>query len=116
MLLLLIDENFNHRILRGLRLRVPALDVVIVQETAMQGLQDPLLLREAADLQRVLVTHDLKTMPRYAYARVAAGEPMPGIIAVPDDLPIAQAIEELHIAVECCEDHELANQVLYLPL
>ena len=48
MLLLLIDENFNHRILRGLRLRVPALDVVIVQETAMQGLQDPLLLREAA--------------------------------------------------------------------
>lgn len=46
MLLLLIDENFNHRILRGLRLRVPALDVVIVQETAMQGLQDALLLRE----------------------------------------------------------------------
>jgi Domain of unknown function (DUF5615) len=89
MLLLLIDENFNHRILRGLRLRVPALDVVIAQETAMQGLQDPLLLREAAGLQRVLVTHDLKTMPRYAYARVAAGEPMPGIIAVPDDLPIA---------------------------
>jgi hypothetical protein len=34
MLPLLIDENFNHRILRGLRLRVPALDVVIVQETA----------------------------------------------------------------------------------
>ena len=31
MLLLLIDENFNHRILRGLRLRVPALDVVIVR-------------------------------------------------------------------------------------
>lgn len=63
MLLLLIDENFNHRILRGLRLRVPALDVVIVQETAMQGLQDPLLLREAAGLQRILVTHDLKTIP-----------------------------------------------------
>lgn len=47
MLLLLIDENFNQRILRGLRLRIPSLDVVIVQETAMQGLQDP-LLREAA--------------------------------------------------------------------
>jgi hypothetical protein len=30
MLLLPIDENVNHRILRGLRLRVPALDVVIV--------------------------------------------------------------------------------------
>jgi Domain of unknown function (DUF5615) len=116
MLLLLIDENFNHRILRGLRLRVPALDVVIVQETVMQGMQDPLLLREAAELLRVLVTHDLKTIPRYAYARVAAGEPMPGIIAVPDDLPIAQAIEQLHMLVECTEGNELANQVLYLPL
>jgi predicted nuclease of predicted toxin-antitoxin system len=113
---LLIDENFNQRILRGLRLRVPSLDSVIVQETAMQGLKDPPLLREAAVLQRVLVTHDLKTVPRYAYERVAAGEPMPGIIAVPDDLPIAQAIEQLHIVVECAEEHELENQVLYLPL
>jgi hypothetical protein len=52
MLLLLIDENFDHRILRGLRLRVPALDVVIGQETAMPGQQDPLLLREAVGLQR----------------------------------------------------------------
>jgi len=116
MLLLLIDENFNQRILRGLRLRVPSLDVVIVQETALQGLQDPVLLREAAVLQRVLVTHDLKTIPRYAYARVATGEPMPGVIAVPDDLPIAQAIEQLHIVVKCCEDNELENHVLYLPL
>jgi hypothetical protein len=82
----------------------------------MQGLQDALLLCEAAVLQRVLVTHDLKTTPRYAYARVAAGEPMPGIIAVPDDLPIGQAIGQLHIVVECCKGNELAIQVLYLPL
>ena len=31
MLRLLIDENFDQRILRGLRLRVPQLDYVIVQ-------------------------------------------------------------------------------------
>jgi predicted nuclease of predicted toxin-antitoxin system len=116
MLRLLIDENFNQRILRGLRLRIPVLDYVIVQETAMQGMQDPPLLREAAVSHRVLVTHDLKTVPRHAYARVAAGEPMPGIIAVPDDLPIGQAIEQLHIVVECAEENDLENQVLYLPL
>ena len=82
----------------------------------MQGLQDPPLLQEAAVLHRVLVTHDLKTIPRYAYERVAAGAPMPGIIAIPEDLPIGQAIEELHIVVACLEEHELENQVLYLPL
>ena len=69
MLLLLIDENFNHRILRGLRLRVPALDVVIVQETAMQGLQDPPLLREAAGLQRGL---GHPRSQNYAQVRVCA--------------------------------------------
>jgi hypothetical protein len=116
MLRLLIDENFNQRILRGLRLRIPALDYVIVQETTMQGMQDQPLLREAAVLHRVLVTHDLKTVPRHAYERVAAGEPLSGIIAVPDDLPIGQAIEQLHIVVECTEENVLENQVLYLPL
>jgi hypothetical protein len=116
MLRLLIDENFNQRILRGLRLRVPGLDYLIVQETAMQGMQDPPLLQEAAVLHRVLVTHDLKTVPRHAYARVAAGELMPGIIAVPDDLPIGQAIEQLQIVVECAEENDLEDQVLYLPL
>ncbi len=82
----------------------------------MRGPQDPPLLQEAAVLHRVLVTHDLKTIPRYAYERVMAGEPMPGIIAIPDDLPIGQAIEQLHIVVECLEENELENQVLYLPL
>jgi hypothetical protein len=116
MLRLLIDENFNQRILRGLRLCLPPLDYVVVQETDMQGLQDAPLLQEAAVVQRVLVTHDLKTVPRQAYARIAAGAPMPGIIAVPDDLPIGQAIEQLHLVVECSGEHELENQVLYLPL
>jgi Domain of unknown function (DUF5615) len=95
MLRLLIDENFNQRILRGLRLRIPALAYVIVQETAMQGMNDQPLLREAAILHRVLVTHDLKTVPRHAYERVAAGEPMPGIIAVSDDLPISKRVRHL---------------------
>ena len=45
-----------------------------------------------------------------------ADEPMSGIIAIPDDLPIGQAIEQLHIVVECLEENELENQVLYLPV
>ena len=46
MLRLLIDENFNQRILRGLRLHVPSLDYVVVQETDMQGLQDAPLCKK----------------------------------------------------------------------
>jgi hypothetical protein len=116
MLRVLIDENVNQRLLRGLRLRLPSLDDMVVQETDRQGRQDTPLLQEAAVLQRVLVPHDLTTVPRHAYARGAAGEPMPGIMAVPADLPIRQAIEQLHIVVECSGEHALENQVLSLPL
>jgi len=58
----------------------------------------------------------LKTISRYAYERIMADEPMSGIIAIPDDLPIGRAIEQLHIVVECLEENELEKQVLYLPL
>jgi hypothetical protein len=116
MLSLLMDENFNHRILRGLKLRLPGLDYQVVQEAGMAGMKDPPLLEEAARLNRVLVTHDLKTIPKYAYERVAAGKAMPGVIAVPDDLPTGRAIEELLIAIECGKPEDLTNQVLHLPL
>ena len=41
---------------------------------------------------------------------------MPGIVAIRDDLPIGQAIEQLHLVVVCLEENALENQVLYLPL
>jgi hypothetical protein len=30
--------------------------------------------------ERILLTHDVKTMPGYAYERMVAGLPVPGII------------------------------------
>jgi hypothetical protein len=116
MLRLAIDENFDQRIVRGLRLRYPTLDFVVVQETELQGAKDPPVLAWAAEQQRIVVTHDLKTMPRHAYDRIEAGEPMPGVIAVPDTLAIGQVIEELATLIECSEQHEWENLVLYLPL
>lgn len=61
MVQLLIDENFNHRILRGLKLRLPALDYLLVQETEVFQKDDPEILDWAAAHNRVLVTHDVNT-------------------------------------------------------
>ena len=59
MLRLLIDENFDRRILRGVKLRLPQLDYLAVQDTELKGIKDPPLLAWAAENNRVLVTHDL---------------------------------------------------------
>jgi hypothetical protein len=116
MLCLLIDENLNHRILRGLKLRLPDLDYVVAQDVGLKGLPDSEVLAWAAEQQLILVTHDLKTIPRSAYARLVAGERMPGVMALSKSLPIGQAIEELVMIIECSEQSEWQNQITHLPL
>jgi hypothetical protein len=70
----------------------------------------------AAANQRILVTHDVNTIPKYAYERVQAAKPMAGVIIVPDDLAIGAAIEDLVTLVECSRSEEFVNQVRYLQL
>jgi hypothetical protein len=64
----------------------------------------------------VLLIHDRKTTPPFAYARVAAGLPMPGVFLVSNDMPIGQAIDELLIAVHCLSADECKNLVRYFPM
>ncbi len=116
MLRLLLDENFNGKIHRGAALRLPNLDCLRAQSVGLTGADDIAVLMRAAQLNRVLVTHDLKTVPRAAFAMMRALRTMSGVIAVPDDLGIGVAIEDLVLLVECCSERELANRILYLPL
>lgn len=73
MLLVLIDENLDQRILRGLRLQVQNLDYVIVQETELRSSGDPALLAWARRINVSSVTHDVNTIPKCAYERVRIG-------------------------------------------
>src|SRR2546423_8844585 len=97
MIQLLVDENFNHRILRGLRRRLPELDYMLAQETEIFQQDDEQVLAWAAMHNRAIVTHDVNTMTKYASERLAAGQPLPGVIIIPKELAIGDAIEELAI-------------------
>lgn len=113
---LLLDENLNHRILRGLLRAIPHLDYTLTTKAGLKGAEDPAVLEFAATENRVLVTHDLRTIPKHAYERVKVGLPMPGVIAAPDDMAIGRAIEDLMLIVECAEPSEIQSLVIYLPL
>jgi hypothetical protein len=88
---LLVDEDFDNTILRGVLRRRPVLDIVRVQDVGLAGTDDPKVLEWAATAGRVLLSHDVNTMKTHAYARVTAGHPMPGVFAVSQDLPISIA-------------------------
>jgi hypothetical protein len=116
MLRLLADENFNGRIVRGLRQREPRLDLVTVQEAGLSGADDPTVLDWAASEGRVLLTHDAATMSAFAYARVRAGLPMPGVFEVSDRAGLGRVIEDLLDIALLSFDGEYEGQVRYVPL
>ncbi len=91
----LADENFDNTILRGVQRINSDFDVIRAQDTVVYQADDPTVLAWAAQQGRILLTHDVKTMSRYAYDRVEAGLIMPGVIEIHQELPIGQAIEEL---------------------
>lgn len=115
MLRFLADENFGGDITRGLLLRAPTLDLVRVQDVGLAEADDPTILAWAAEHGRLLLTHDAATVPRYAYERIAAGLPMPGVVEISDRLPIVRAIEEILFLAEFSHENEWEGQVLYLP-
>src|SRR5262249_14168260 len=110
------DENFNGSSIRGLMRRQPEIDLVRVQDIGLSGADDRAVLAWAAREGRVLLTHDQATVPKYAYERIKAGLPMPGVFVGDTNLPVQQAINDILLLVECSEEHEWAGQVRYLPL
>jgi hypothetical protein len=116
MLRLAADENFNNDIVRGVRRRNPAADIVRIQDVGLSAADDAAILEWAAQSGRVLLTHDVATMTRHAHDRVREGKPMPGVFEVGRHVPIGVAIEEIVLLAECSLDEEWEGQVRYLPL
>jgi len=110
------DENFNHTITRGLLRRRPDLDVVRVQDVGLSGAEDQVVLEWAAREGRVLLTQDAKTITKFAFDRVRNGSSMPGVVEIRRNVPIAVAIDELLVIVDCSHEGEWEGQVLYVPL
>jgi hypothetical protein len=116
MLRLLIDQDLDHVILRGLLLRVPDVDIITAYQAGLSNASDPDLLAWAADNARIVVTHDRATIPFHAATRIALGERVAGIIIVPRRLPISRVIRDLAIIVSCSDAGEWENIIKHLPL
>jgi hypothetical protein len=59
----LADANLNQKIVRGLLIGEPAIDFERPETMIPERTPDPQVLDLAESLGRVLVTHDLSTMP-----------------------------------------------------
>jgi predicted nuclease of predicted toxin-antitoxin system len=117
MLRLASDADFPGHVYRALRRREPGLDIVRVQDVGLRMAPDPDILAWAAAEGRIVLTDDAATMPDFAYDRVRAGLPMPGVFVLRDQpISVGQLVQEILILVLCSTQEEWKDQVVFLPL
>jgi hypothetical protein len=112
----LADENFNNEIIRGLKRRVPEVDITRVQDTELAGEPDTLVLEWALQHDFIVLTHDVNTMRGYFYERVKAELPVPGLFLVHGTKPVGEVIEALELIVLASDESEWQGEIRYLPL
>jgi hypothetical protein len=107
MLRLATDEDVHDDIIRGLRRREPDLDIVRVLDVALGRTPDPDILAWAANHERILVTGDLNSMVGFAWNRVRTGQPMPGVLALVENIGAARVIDDILLVALCHAPEEI---------
>jgi hypothetical protein len=115
---LVLDENFDNRVMRGLQRRLPdELDMIRAQDVeAIYGKDDITLLTWCDEHERILLTHDVRTITKYAYERIDNGERMLGIIEVKRRAPLGLVIDELVLLFQIYAPADLAWKIFYIPM
>lgn len=113
---LLADHDFNEHIIDGLLRREPAIEITRARDARLHEEPDERVLAFAAERRLLVLSHDVNTMPAGAFARLAAGQPVAGLIMVRQVNPVAGAIEDLMLIWSASEAEERNGQVWFLPI
>lgn len=109
------DADFNETILLAAIRREPSLDFQTAPVGGIIGLADPDVLARAASERRILVTHDLRTMPRH-FAEFTAKRASAGVVIVPQSMPTNVVVEDLLLIHAATEADEWTNRLVFLPV
>lgn len=109
------DADLNQIIVKATLRREPIIDFQTAQAVKLSGLDDEDVLAIAAEEGRLLVTHDRKTIPRYS-AEFIKSQVSPGVLIVPQKLPVAKVVEDLILVWVASEAEEWINRMHFLPL
>lgn len=109
------DADFNQIILLAAIRRETSLDFQTAAAGGVIGHADPEVLVRAARDGRALVTHDQRTMPRH-FAEFVTRQNSPGLLIVPQYLPVGLVIEDLLLIHAATEADEWINRLAFLPI
>ena len=109
------DENLDQAIVDGVLRRESSLDFQTAQETGLLGADDQTVLQRCSGEGRILVSHDVKTMPCH-FANLIMQQSSPGVLLVPQKVSVGVAIESLLMIWNSYSPSDWENRICYLPL
>lgn len=108
------DADLRFPIVKGVKRREPGIDFRTANEAGLEGVANPLVLKIAADDGRLLVSHDVSTMPENFASFLETGESS-GVVLIPQDLSYHEAIERLIRLWAKTEAETWRNVLFFLP-
>ena len=112
----LADEDLRSDIVAATRRLEPSIEVSTVRDLGWNGRPDPEVLGLAAGAGWLIVSHDVNTMTARANARVAAGQPMAGLLLAPQFRGTREIAESLVVIWSASEMTEWAGSIAFLPI
>lgn len=109
------DENFNNQTLRGLRRALPGVDVVRIQDE-IPGAPDLEVLAWCALQGRLLLSHDVNTLPGHLAEYLQREEREVGVLLVRRPYQQGELIDHLVVLITCSDYSEWLGRCSYLPL
>jgi hypothetical protein len=110
------DADLNQAIVRAVLRREPSIDFLTAHAAGLGRMKDPEVLALAAGQQRVLVSHDVGTMPAHFRVFVAGGRRSAGVFLVLQTLDMRTVIDDLLLVWLLSEASEWDDRLEWLPL
>jgi hypothetical protein len=112
----LADASLNYHIVRACLGIEPTIDFLSAANAGLEGMPDGEVLALAAAGDRILVTHDLITMPWHFGAFLLSGGRSPGVLLVKQHYPVSLVADALVLIWAASEAVEWQNRIVYLSI
>ncbi len=109
------DNGLRSSIRKGVFCQEPAVDFQSAHDARLDGVPDPLVLKLASEHNRILASHDERSMPGHFRNFVGTGIRSAGVLIVPQSEPVGQVIESILIISIASEADEWTNRIAWLP-
>ena len=106
--------DLNEDIVTGVLRREPGVDFQTATEAGLRGLEDAQVLSLAARNERILISHDRKTMPGH-FAEFIRTNVSPGVFIVSQKLDLLSAVEDLLLIWGASDSTEWTNLICTIP-